>query len=79
MELFVVTDNIVQNEYTEPRYYEQAIDATYIVGIYSTREQAVKEVERLEKLRDDSGDPDMIDRHYYGVQTFNLNENYSVR
>lgn len=79
MELFVVTDNIVQNEYTEPRYYTEAIDATYVVGIYSTREQAVKEAERLEKLRDDSGDPDMIDRHYYCVQTFNLNENYSIK
>lgn len=74
MELFVVTECIVQNQYTEPKYYLEAIDATYIIGIYSTRERAEQEIKNLEKYRDRSGDTEIIDSRYYNVSTYNLDE-----
>ena len=50
MELYVLTENICQSEYTEPRYYCAAKNASTVVGVFSTRERAEAEKARLESL-----------------------------
>lgn len=50
MELYVLTENICQSEYTEPRYFCAAEDASRVVGVFSTRERAEAEKTRLESL-----------------------------
>lgn len=55
MELFILTENKSQSEYTEPRYWASADDSSKIVGVFSTREKAEAEKQRLEALCEEGG------------------------
>ena len=69
---YVLLEHIAQNDYTDSLYYSTAEDATYVLGVYSSRSAAEKELYRREKIA--SEDPDMIDIYWYEIQSFDLDE-----
>ena len=70
MTVYALLKHTIQSEYTEPRYFQEALDATEIIKIYLWHDLALDEIVRLKNLLDKDGSE--IDTVWYEVKTFEL-------
>ena len=67
MRVYIVTENVCQSEYSEPRYWAAAKDSTEILDVFADRMDAEAYKKKCEEEAEDWGDDEDDDPRYWEI------------